>query len=130
MLMKEMYLDGTVEQIKSLKALSVSGKVHMINFLKFRNIEEHNLDGRKAYATYMKAAMPFIKKAKAQLIYNGDINLSIIGPPENGEWDRILIVEYPSIDEFLKMVTNPDYPSALRKNALEDSRLFLSVPQP
>ena len=101
----------------------------MTNLLKYATLEDQNVDGKKAYDTYIKAATPFIQSADAKMIYGGDYSLTIIGPEGDREWDKILIVEYPSVQAFLKMVTAPDYPSELRKKALQDSRLFISIPE-
>jgi hypothetical protein len=50
---------------------------------------------------------------------------SVIGPME-GEWDLVLLVEYPSRAKFLEMATNEEYliVHAHRESALADSRLI------
>jgi uncharacterized protein (DUF1330 family) len=50
---------------------------------------------------------------------------SVIGPAA-GEWDLVLLVEYPSRAKFLEMATNEEYLKvhAHREAALADSRLI------
>jgi uncharacterized protein (DUF1330 family) len=46
------------------------------------------------------------------------------------EWDRIIIVHYPSIQAFLKVTTSPEYEriAHLRTDALERAVLYAMVP--
>jgi hypothetical protein len=44
------------------------------------------------------------------------------------DWDRMILVEYPSKQAFLEMSGNADYPSEIRANALLDSRLICTQP--
>ena len=115
----------TPKQFQELIELPVSGPIQMLNLLKFKEeVEGVSLSGEQAYDSYLKAAMPFIEKASAKLIYQGKPLLPVIGPDEK-EWDKILIVEYPSKENFLAMITNENYPKEMRERALEDSRLIL-----
>ncbi len=52
----------------------------------------------------------------------------MIGPPEP-EWDLVVIVEYPSAQAFLEMVSSADYLEAhrLRAAGVADSRLAAST---
>ena len=45
----------------------------------------------------------------------------MIGPDH---WDEVLLVEYPNIQAFFDMTTDPEYPSEIRAGGLADSRLY------
>ena len=117
------YLDLTKEQFQQLTQYPDGEPVKMLNLLKFKNKVGEGT-GAEAYAVYMKATEPFFAKANAQVLFFGTPQLSLIGPQEN-EWDKVLIVEYATKQDFLNMVTAVGYPADLRRQALEDSRLIL-----
>lgn len=118
------YLDGTKEQFQQFMAMPIEGSLKMLNLLKFKSqIDHSNKSGAEHYQNYLKAAQPFFAISGAKIIFYGNPQLMLIGPSEL-EWDKVLIVEYPNREAFLSMVMNKDYPSHIRKEALEDSRLI------
>lgn len=118
------YLDGTKEQFKQLMSLPIEGTLKMLNLLKFKpQVASSGKTGAAHYKDYMQAAQPFLASANAKILFYGKPQLMLIGPNEL-EWDKVLIVEYDSREDFIKMVTNKDYPSHIRREALEDSRLI------
>lgn len=120
----EKYINTSGEQIKALLELKLEGPFQMLNLLKFKDkVEDGDLSGVEQYDLYMKAAMPFLEKAKGKLVYYGEAKLAMIGP--QSEWDKLIIVEYESKATFLEMATDENYPAALRAKALEDSRLIV-----
>ena len=125
------YLTATKEQFTGFVNLPVEGSIQMLNFLKFKKtVEETGISGEAQYKKYMHAATPFIQKSNAKILFYGEAQHTIIGPDGELEWDKILIVEYPSKNDFMAMVTDKDYPSNMRTLALEDSRLiFCSTSQ-
>jgi uncharacterized protein (DUF1330 family) len=97
----------------------------MLNLLKFKEeVPETGLSGAKSYNEYMKATTPFFAKAGAEVLYMGKPKTMLIGPEDENLWDKILLVKYNTISGFLGMVQAEGYPSHLRKQALEDSRLI------
>jgi uncharacterized protein (DUF1330 family) len=103
----------------------ISGPFHMLNLIKFKDlVTETGLTGNEQYEKYMAAATPFLKTSGAKLTFIGSTKHCLIGPRIK-EWDKVLLVEYPSKAAFVDMVTDPDYPADLRTMALEDSRLIL-----
>src|SRR5437764_376801 len=100
----------------------------MLNLLRFKpaadGIDE-GVSGAEAYARYSVAAEPFLRAVGGRLLTALHPKHSVIGPPE-GEWDLVLLVEYPSRKKFLEMAANPDYQKihAHRDAALADSRLI------
>ena len=120
----EKYLDLTRKQFSEFSQLPIDVPLQMLNLLKFKDhVEETNLSGRQQYKEYMKAALPFFEKSNAKIVFYGDSKFNLIGPTEL-EWDKVLIVEYATKDDFMRMITTEGYPAKMRQLALEDSRLI------
>lgn len=97
------------DQIAQLMAYPKNTPVVMTNILKFKDITIHgNETGQEAYMRYMKNVRPFIAQAEATIIWKGDVAAMVIGDSTN-QPDMILIVNYPTVDHFLKMVADPEY---------------------
>ncbi len=126
--MSEKYIGVTSEQFQDFSQLPLEGPFQMLNLLKFKDkVKETGVTGAETYAQYMKAVIPFFQASKAKVIYQGKPKITLIGPKDGLEWDKILIVEYASKEDFIKMITSEGYPAKMRSQALEDSRLILSV---
>ncbi len=112
------FIEPTGDQIKQLLSLPDDGPVVMVNLLKFKPD-----GGAESYAEYARAATPFLATAGARLIYRGSYRMSVIG---DGDWDEVLLVEYPSISAFLEMARDEGYRAIVhhRTEALIDSRLW------
>ncbi|GAA4271864.1 hypothetical protein U6A24_22440 [Aquimarina gracilis] len=128
--MSTKYIGVTTEQFQTFSQLPVEGPFQMLNLLKFKDkVEETGTTGAEAYAQYMKAVIPFFQASKAKVVYQGKPQFTLIGPEDEKEWDKILIIEYASKEDFIKMITAEGYPAKMRSQALEDSRLILSIAQ-
>lgn len=92
----------------------------MLNLLRFDGDE-----GRASYARYGEAVVPLVTEAGGQVVWSGSCGDAVIGPQE-GEWDAVLLVRYPSRRAFLDMISSPDYGQAHphRAAAIADSRLI------
>jgi hypothetical protein len=120
----EKYLDLTKDQYKVFMALPIGVPLQMLNLLKFKDkVEDSEISGAARYKEYMKATVPFFEKSNAKINFYGDARLTLVGPQEL-EWDKVLIVEYATKNDFIKMITTEGYPSEMRKSAIEDSRLI------
>lgn len=98
----------TPEQLTQLQTYPKNTPLVMVNILKFKTKTETGETGQEAYARYFKNASAFVTKAGAKLIWKGQVYTSVIGNLEN-QPHLIFLVEYPSVDHFLAMATNPDY---------------------
>lgn len=97
------------EQIAQLMKYPRDTPIVMTNIIKFKVITENGDEtGQQAYMRYFKNVQPFIATANAKLIWKGTVASTVIGD-SNDQPDMILIVEYPSVDHFLQMATNPEY---------------------
>lgn len=121
--MLQTFLDANKEQFMAFMALPIEGPLKMLNLLKFKKVvEETGKSGLETYHDYMEAAKPFFSKVNVKITFYADAEFSLIGPQEL-EWDKVLIAEYATKQDFVKMVTMEGYPAEIRKSALVDSRL-------
>jgi uncharacterized protein (DUF1330 family) len=122
---KGAFLEINEEQFKAFVKLPKDTSVVMLNLLKFKElVTETGLSGADSYKEYMKKATPFFINAEAEILFMGKENTMLIGPEDEGLWDKILLIKYKTISDFLEMIQAEGYPSHLRNQALEDSRLI------
>lgn len=121
----QQFLDLTREQFKSFMALPIDTPLQMLNLLKFKDhVLETGITGKEQYKNYMMATTPFFESSKAKVVFFGTPQFTLIGPQDTLEWDKVLIVEYPTKKDFVNMILTEGYPSEMRKLAIEDSRLI------
>jgi len=97
------------EQIAQLMAYPKDTPVVMVNILKFKTKTENgNENGQEAYTRYYTNTQAFIGKAKAKLIWKGAVATTVIGD-SNDQPDMIFLVEYPSTNHFLGVITSLEY---------------------
>lgn len=91
--------------------------VTMLNLLAFRPE-----GGRGRYEEYGAAVAPLLEKVGGRIVFLGEAASPLIG---DGPWDLVLLVEYPSRQAFLDMVSSPEYQAIehLRGEALIHSEL-------
>ncbi len=122
--MVERYLDISNDQYMAFSRLPIDGPLKMLNLLKFKEIVDiTGKTGAATYKEYMAATNPFFSKVNAEIIFYGTPQFTLIGPTDL-EWDKVLIVEYATKQDFINMVSMEGYPSEIRKSALADSRLI------
>ena len=99
----------TEEQMAKVMGYPKDTPLVMMNIIKFKDKTENgNETGKEAYARYFRNARPFIEQSNARLIWKGAVAATVIGDSEK-EPDMIFLVEYPSVDHFIRMISNPDY---------------------
>ena len=83
--------------------------VTMINLIKFRDKAwDGNRTGAEAYECYSNNVFKFMKEVKGKLIWKGECMHTVIGDAQD-QPHVVMLVEYPSIDNFLEMIANPEY---------------------
>jgi uncharacterized protein (DUF1330 family) len=97
-------LEPTSEQFAALTARSPEVPVVMVNLLKFKS-----QGGRERYLQYGREVGPHLERVGATVRYAGAAPAVVIGDGERPWWDAILIVEYPTPQAFIDMVTTPEY---------------------
>jgi len=115
-----MFIEPSRRQIKELATSPKTGPVVMINLLRYRPE-----GGAAAYARYGDAVLPCLARVGARVVWQGRPDSVVIG--EDADlWDAVLLVEYPSRQAFLDMVSSTQYQAiaGIRTEALADSRLI------
>jgi uncharacterized protein (DUF1330 family) len=96
-------LGPTPQQVAALTSRPADAPVIMVNLLKF------NTGGLESYERYGREAAPHLERVGATVRYAGTAPGFVIGDGERPWWDAILIVEYPTPQAFIDMVTTPEY---------------------
>jgi uncharacterized protein (DUF1330 family) len=97
-------LQPTAEQFRALAARPADAPVVMVNLLKFKAA-----DGLESYRRYALEVAPQLQRVGAGVRYAGAAPAYVIGDGERPWWDAILVVEYPSPQAFIDMVTTEEY---------------------
>ncbi len=97
-------LEPSPEQFAALTARPADAPVVMVNLLKFKPS-----GGLDSYLRYGREVAPHLERVGATVRYAGTAPTNVIGDGERPWWDAILIVEYPTPQAFIDMVTTPEY---------------------
>jgi uncharacterized protein (DUF1330 family) len=125
-------IDPSPEAFERFLASATAGPVVMINLLRYRDRAAYppeaaatGCTGREAYQRYAEVAVSTVAGVGGRVVWMGTVGATVIGPSDE-TWDDAALVEYPSRDAFLTMVSQPDYQAAVvhRTAALADSRLI------
>lgn len=127
-------INPDMQQLPAILAgLPTGTPIVMLNLLRFRDVAEYKgvpaaYSGREAYRRYSEFTLPRLAEIGAAVIFMGAAKGALIGPPDE-KWDEVLLVRYPSVEDFMGMLAAPDYFEATRHRtaALEDSRLIATV---
>lgn len=106
----------TGEQFRNFRDHPRKGPVQMINLLKFRDratykegeVEVPDVSGREAYRRYGVAMAAMVADVGGRVVLTGQPEGMFIGNDAD-LWDEVLVVEYPSRDAFLQMLSMPEY---------------------
>jgi uncharacterized protein (DUF1330 family) len=97
-------LEPTPEQFAALAARPADAPVVMVNLLKFKIP-----GGLERYAQYGREVAPHLERVGATVLNAGGTPSVVIGDGERPWWDSILIVQYPTPQAFIDMVTTQEY---------------------
>jgi len=129
------YLEPTQESGRALFARSISGRVVMLNLLRFRSVADYSaapdlapkvpITGEAAYRLYMAHTLPHLKASGGEVLFFSKGGLFLIGPSDE-RWDAAMLVRQSSVAAFMAFASNREYLSGVghRLAALEDSRLL------
>ena len=115
----------TPEAMQKLAQALETGKVVMLNLLKFKPGT-----GAASYNEYGRHVAKILEKIGGRVLFAGQVGQSVIG--NNGDWDAIAIVEYPSRKAFLEMGMSAEYQAIhhFRDEGLERTELYAINPMP
>ena len=95
----------------------------MMNLLKFRETANYPAEagmapcsGKEAYDRYQHAFTVAVGAvSQAEVLYDGPCEQVFIGQPgtEAADWDKLLLVRYPTRQHFLNMMADESYRDAL-----------------
>ena len=93
------------------------GPVTMLNLLAFEPD-----GGQERYAEYGAAVAPLLERVGGRILYGGQAAPALLG---EDRWDLVALVEYPTRQAFLDMVSSPEYQAIahLRSEALTAGEL-------
>ena len=113
-----------LDAVEQFRGETGEGPVVMVNLVRF-----HSPAAWQRFSEEMPPiVVPILEALGAEVIYTG-----AAGPEFNvaEEWDLVLIVRYPSFEQFYSLVTNPEWADAgraIRNETIADSRLMLTTP--
>lgn len=129
------YLEPTQESGRAFFTRGITGKVVMLNLLRFRDVADYSatpqlapaqpISGEAAYRLYMEHTLPHLEKSGGRLLFFGRGGGYLIGPSEE-RWDAAMLVEQSSPAAFMAFASDAEYLAGIghRTAALEDSRLL------
>jgi uncharacterized protein (DUF1330 family) len=97
-------LEPTPGQFAALAARPADAPVVMVNLLKLKTP-----GGLDRYLQYGREVAPHLKRVGASVLYAGGAPAFVIGEGERPWWDAILVVQYPTPQAFIDMVTTDEY---------------------
>jgi uncharacterized protein (DUF1330 family) len=115
-------IDPTRDQVRALRDHGRDGPVVMMNLLKFRETAHYPPEagvqpcsGKEAYDRYQHAFTVAVGAiSQAEVIYDGPCEQLFIGEAGSAtDWDKLLLVRYPSRQHFLAMMADDAYRAAL-----------------
>ena len=115
-------LEITNEQIEALMALPDGKPVVMANFCKFRDVSsDGDGTGRDAYLRYSRGVISLLKERGGTILWAGNVETVALGLAQDGDWDFIVLVQYPTRHAFIDMMTSTAYAecNVHRLNGLE-----------
>lgn len=117
--MTDRSIDPTADQVRALRDAGVDRPVVMLNLLKFRERAQYaensghpDCSGEEAYQRYQHVFTVAVgATSRAEVLYDGPVEqvfIGMAGTPET-DWDKVLLVRYPSAKDFLAMMANEEY---------------------
>jgi uncharacterized protein (DUF1330 family) len=96
--------------VRGLETLQHQWPVVMVNLMRFH---ARSLDGDgsgwDAYLRYSALTVPMIKARGGTLLWTGDAKTVALGEPDGHQWDYLALVYYPSVADFIDMMTSAEY---------------------
>jgi uncharacterized protein (DUF1330 family) len=122
------------DQFTALAATATAddGPVVMLNLLKFKEVAADGGSGAAAYNRYGGSVSRMVEERGGRLLWTGRVDQVLIGDDAANGWDAIALVQYPSRQAFLDMVTDDTYLQSHehREGGLADTVLLACTPRP
>ena len=129
-------IEPSAQQLEEfLAAPADDAPIVMINLLRYRDRAQYPpgstaepCSGRDAYQRYGAEVLPMLAAVGGKILWLGNAKHTVIGPQAE-RWDDAVLVQYPSRNAFLTMISRPEYQriAVHRSAALDDSRLIATA---
>jgi len=122
------------EQFAALASAAAAddGPVVMLNLLKFKVVATEGGSGAASYNRYGGAVSRMVEERGGRILWSGRVDQVLIGDEAANGWDAIALVQYPSRQAFLDMVSDDSYQQSHehREGGLADTVLLACVERP
>lgn len=122
---------GTSDRFKALLDMDIDGSVSMLHLLKFRERAFYEdgrattLTGAEAYQVYLRELTDRVQSVGGRVVLSNPTQYVVLGQVED-LWDAVLVVEYPSKETFVDLVTSPEIQAAgVHRRAGLDGQLLI-----
>ena len=119
--------------MQAFLAKDIEGPVSMVNLLKFKEKAEYadgretNLTGAEAYALYGQDMIQWVTSHGARHVFSGPAHHLVLGEAD-ALWDVVAIVEYPSKEAFVQIVSAPEVAEwGVHRTAGLEGQLLIAV---
>jgi uncharacterized protein (DUF1330 family) len=85
------------------------GPVVMLNLLKFKDTATSGGTGAASYNRYGDSVTRMVEERGGRILWSGRVDQVLIGEEAANGWDAIALVQYPSRQAFLDMVSDDTY---------------------
>ena len=120
------------DQFRALAAAAAgdNSPVVMLNLLKFKAVTDAGGRGVESYNRYGDAVRRMVEDRGGRVLWSGRVDQVLIGDAGANGWDAIALVQYPSRQAFLDMLSAQEYRGAHghREAGLADTVLLACVP--
>jgi uncharacterized protein (DUF1330 family) len=108
------------------------GPVVMLNLLKFKEVATGGGTGSASYNRYGDSVTKMVEERGGRVLWSGRVDQVLIGDEAANGWDAIALVEYPSRQAFIDMVTDDTYQKSHghREGGLADTVLIACTARP
>ena len=106
-------VNPTQEQMQKFLLSDFTGPVCMLNLIKYKakasyaDGRETDLTGEQAYGLYGAKMKPFVESCGGKLLFSGSADFLMLGEIDQ-LWDSVAIMQYPSKEQFVEIVSNPE----------------------
>jgi uncharacterized protein (DUF1330 family) len=112
----------------------------MVNLVRFRERASYPADysgdaspdcsGREAMHRFAAAAFEYLVEYGARIVLHSSVDGVYLGDMDQGEWDEVTVIEYPSLDAVAALTADPDYQAVVVHRTAALDRYVLLATRP
>lgn len=112
----------------------------LVSLLRFKHrvstANRGTISGAAAYQQYFDACLPVLKRFGGTIVWAGDTQFAVAGlsssspPQDQAQWDRVVVVRYPTPAAYRAFVGDPEYRQALKlkEEAVAETQVLVCSP--